>query len=496
MIFQGLFNILDHYLTEIDLFYNTISKYFREKLNDTFGSLLVEKEKPILKLEEEEIIELLFKELENLGFNRIDLESKFADKFLEIREDELEKISSGLDIYEIKIAPIVYEIFLEKVVDYLVDLNAMNIMLKLKEKELLPIEFILRLTSMKNTLKKYPEKLENLKKYIQIREKIIQKLLDNRDKIESFEDLEDPTDKLQLLYLIYRIIDFFHLQKLFDFSHIKNYLAKNIDEWLNTIPLITLKNPDLYYCGIYLADELEVEIDKQKVNDFLQNLYEENIDEFESPLFEATDRIYYYLKSTSTVKYRLNEEQIKELIKADSKFYDPQYLNTMETSQLVVILKLYHYLGVYQRIEDRIIDAIIVEIDRRIASEGIKQFRDGFVSSEATYYVLFCSYMTSSIDKLSGYDLLDNIISRIYRNLEILYFSREMNHDLVSEIFYSCESLKLLNCIETKQMIRILAEYLFPKEIAEETLKNEKIARSTVRFRHFKVNQITGETMF
>ena len=32
MIFQGLFNILDLYSNEIDLFYDAINKYFRERI--------------------------------------------------------------------------------------------------------------------------------------------------------------------------------------------------------------------------------------------------------------------------------------------------------------------------------------------------------------------------------------------------------------------------------------------------------------------------------
>jgi len=36
MIFQGLFNILDLYFKDIDLFYNAIEKYFGEKINTFF----------------------------------------------------------------------------------------------------------------------------------------------------------------------------------------------------------------------------------------------------------------------------------------------------------------------------------------------------------------------------------------------------------------------------------------------------------------------------
>ncbi|TFF98325.1 MAG: hypothetical protein EU540_08050, partial [Promethearchaeota archaeon] len=165
-------------------------------------------------------------------------------------------MNTPIERFDKKLAPIVYEIFLEKVVDYLVDKPCIPIMLELKSRKFIPIEFLMELRNLKNLFDKDPDKLENLKKYVQIRERIIQKFSENKEKIEKLEDLDNPQDKLQLIYLIYRIIDFFHLQKIFDFSHIKNFLKNNIEEWLVSIPLVTLKNPDLYFCGIYLANRL------------------------------------------------------------------------------------------------------------------------------------------------------------------------------------------------------------------------------------------------
>ena len=367
-------------------------------------------------------------------------------------------------------------------------------MLKAKSEGFLSIEFIMELRNLKNLFEQSPEKLENLRKYIQIREKIITKLTENKKKIESLEDLENPQDKLQLFYLIYRIIDFFHLQKRFDFSHIKEYLKNNVDEWLIDVPLITLKNPDIYFCGIYLAKQLNVDLDKEKVNQFLLNLYEEAVDEYEVPLIEATDGAYYYLKSTDLMELWLNEDQINNIIFIDPKYFQSNYLKDFETSQLVVILKLYKFL--VSKLLDHEIKAITDEIELRVTSDGIRQFRDGFVSSEATYYVLFCNYMRNTLEKLKDYALLDNIVSRIYRNLELIDFSVDTNYDLVSELFYSVESLKLFNCIETKQMIIHLAKFLFPQEIVKKISSSEEIISITARFRHLKVNKITGETIY
>ncbi|MEJ2249170.1 MAG: hypothetical protein P8Y97_05860, partial [Candidatus Lokiarchaeota archaeon] len=395
-----------------------------------------------------------------------------------------------------KIAPLIYEIFLEKIVDYLVDTKISSLVLDLKSSGLIPLEFIMELKNFKAMLEKYPDKVENLRKYIYIKENIISKFCSNKCNIESIEDIEDPQEKLQLTYLIFRIIDFFHIHKIFDFSHIENYLKNKIDEWLIDIPLITLKNPDIYFCAIYLAKHLGIEIDEEKVTKFLRNLGKEAIDEYSSPLMEASDGTYYFFKSLDLMNIRLPEEEIDKIILADSSYFDSNYLKDLETSQLIVILKIYHLMGYFNRINENYIYAINEEIEKRISEEGIRQFRSGFFSSEATYYVLFWGYLKNDLERFKNLKILDRVVSRIYRNLEVLDFCVETNYDLVSELFYSCETLKLFNCVETKEMIIHLAKYLFPKPVVDEILSSGEIGRTDAKFRHLKVNRITGETIY
>jgi hypothetical protein len=492
MIFQGLFNILSLYLDEIDLFYNSIDQYFRNKVNVNFNNRSFTNDN--IKKNYYDLLGFLKEELIEIGFIEEIINDVFLDPFLELNDKDFSSISSINDLLKKKALPIVFEIFLEKIVDYLVDVEVAPLMLKLKEKGFLNLEFIIEIRTLKTLIDENPEKKENLKKYVQIREKINTKLSQNRIKIESLEDLSDPKDKLQIIYLIYRIINFFHLERRFDFSHIKSYLVQNLNEWLLTIPLVTLKNPDLYYCGLYLAKKLNLKLDKTKIINFLNELYEEGTDEFEAPLVEATDGLYYYLKSTELVKLWLTDEQINNLIKTDSKFFEASYLKNLETSQLVVILKIFNMLKVIK--DENKINAIINEIELRITPEGIQQYREGFISSEATYYVLFCNYMRNRLGKLKDYDILGAIVSRIYRNLEIVDFSAETNLDLFSELFYSFESLKLFNCIETKQMIIHLARFLFPQEIVDRISQIRDLEVSKAKFRHLKVNKITGETIY
>ena len=45
-------------------------------------------------------------------------------------------------------------------------------------------------------------------------------------------------------------------------------------------------------------------------------------------------------------------------------------------------------------------------------------------------------------------------------------------------------------------MILHLAKYLFPQEIVDKIFKSDEFANSTARFRHLKVNKMTGETIY
>jgi hypothetical protein len=492
MIFQGLFNILDLYFDDIDLFYNNIDHYFQDKIIATFGNNPIEKENLCQQLVE--IISYFSDVFIELGFELDEVERTFSDPHLAIQEEDKEIIFLPFELYERKLAPFIYELFLEKIVDYLVDDEIAPLMLKLKSEGFLPIEFIIELRILKDMLGRYPKKRENLRKYTQIQKRIINKFQENKEKIESLEDVKEPEYKLQVIYLIYRIIHFFELQNEFDFSSIKSFIKDNVDEWLIDVPLVTLKNPDIYFCGIYLAKNLGVELDNNKVNDFLLDLSIEAIDRYECPIIEATDGVYYFIKSTEMMKLFLSIDQLKGIMRIKPEYLDSNHLKNLETSQLVVILKILLYLGL-KKIETET-NSITEEIERRISSEGIKQFREGFISSEATYYVLFYHYMNNTLEKLKEYAILDNVVSRIYRNLELLDFSIDTNFDLISELFYSLESLKLFNCIETKEMIIHLAKYLFPPELVKRILDSKELIRNKAKFRHLKVNRITGETIY
>ena len=500
MILQGIFNILDLYLTETELFYNDVDRFFQYEISTSLDVSVITEDNIAKVLQD--IVSFLIDQFEELGIKRVKVENRFSSHFLELTDHEIKNISTFNDLYKIKLAPLIYEFLLEQIVYYLVDPTAASILLSFRGnghpgeqnegKGFLLLEFMIELKNLRTLFEKSPEKMDNLRKYVTIRDNIIKKFRRNKNNIESLEDLANSRDKLQLLYLIYRIIDFFEMQSYFDFSHISQYLNDHFEDCLEDIPLITLKNPDLCFCGIYLSQHLKVNIDREKIEQFLEDLYEDQREEFDAPILEATDGLYYYFKSIRMANLKVSEHLIDDILNAENKFFKPNYLRDAETSQLVIILKIYNLLGILSRIDPQNIKALKDEIESRITTNGIKQHRDGFVSSEATYYVLFYHYMNDTLDKLKNYEILHSVISRIYRNIEILDFSGDMSHDLISEVFYSCESLKLFNCIETKEMIIHLAKYLFPQEVVDKISASDITTRSRARFRHTRIDRITG----
>ncbi len=494
MIFQGVFNILDLYFKGMDLFYNDVDKYFLDKITN-HGKINPNKTNNLDKFLSR-IILILTNEFVKLGLRRAKVKNRFSDKFLTIKVEEIDRIASIEALYEKKISPLVYEIVMEQIIFYLVDNRGEQIILNFKTKGLFTIEFILELRNLKNLFENSPEKLENLRRYIRIRDKIIIKFCTNKKKIESFEDLDNTHEKLQLLYLIYRIIDFFNIQNLFDFSPMIDFLKNHFDECLENIPFISLKNPDICYCALYLAKNLNVDFNKKKVKEFLLNLYDEQLAGFEFPIIEANNQLYFYFKSTSLAELWLTNEQIDEMIRLDPKLFEAQNLENLETSQLAVILKIFAFLELFNKIDKKKIKAIYEEIEKRITPLGIKQSRDGLYTSEATYYVIFSNYINYNSNIQKTHNLLENIVSRIYRNLEILNFLEDMNLDLLSELVYSIESLRLFNCINSEEMILSLVKHLFPVEVERKLLNSEKIKGSNVRSKHMMVNRITGETVY
>lgn len=490
MIYQGLFNALHIFSDNIDLFYNIIYNHFLEKLHN----IVLEKNNVADAIEK--IIENLSSNFFELGFEDCELMHNFSNPLLDEKKYNYEKITSLEELYN-NIFPIICDVFLEKIFKYLVgSKSAANVIMKLKAKAILPIEFLMELKNLKNLFEKSPKKIEKLKKYLQIRKKIIDKFQEDVEKIEKVMHINDAQDKLQLIYMVYRIIDFFNIQKLFDFTPIIEYCKDNCEEWLETIPLISLKNPDLYFCGIYLIRHLSMNIGEEKEDEikyFLLNIYDELIDEFEAPLIEATYQVYYFLKSSHLSGLELSMGQLKELLKGGSKFFDNSYLKQLETSQLVVILKTYKLLGVYHKIDSKKIKVILDEIEQRITPKGIIHYRDGLFTSEAIYYVLFCKYMTNDLKSFKENEILSYTVSKIYRNLEMLNISEEANYDLLSELFYALETLKLLNCIDDSNTLIHLTRDLFPNYFSNRLIDEEMQFKN---INYLSVNHITGDTIY
>ncbi|MFX1454625.1 MAG: hypothetical protein ACFFDB_04560 [Promethearchaeota archaeon] len=497
MIYQRIFKILEMYLNGMETFYHHVDNYFLEKIRKIIKSNQNLEYDFVEALEE--IIPFLVDEFVTLGLYRAKVQNRFFDKFITLKIEENDIISSIKDLYEKKIAPLVYEVILEQVIFYLVDERGTPIILYFKNKGLLSIDFIIELKNLKNLFERSPEKLENLRKYIRIRDKIIIKFCENKEQIEKLEDIDDLQNKIQLFYLIYKIIDFFNIQNYFDFSHLIQFLKVHFEDCMEVIPRISLRNPDLCYCALYLGSELKIDYNLKIIKGYLRDSCKDFLHDFDVPILEATNQLYFYLQSTSLVKLWLTDEQINNIVKFDSSEFNILNLESMETSQLANILAIFAFLESLNNPDDQRIKSINYEIETRVTPDGIMQNRNDFYTSEASYYVLLCNYLNNNFEKLkllSKDNILHNIISKIYRNLELLEFSGDMNADLLSELFYSIESLRLFNCIKLKEFTLLLARCLFPKEIEKKLVKIGNINESKLRARYLKVDRITGESNY
>ena len=170
LLYQGLLNISRLYLDNEDFLFNQLDLYFHEKINHFSQT----KSNEIVDLNDQftHLLDSIKSELVTLGFEKKSIEYIFLDPFLNLNQEELNRELTIHQIYDLKVAPVLYELFLEKVVEYLADLNNVNrIMLNLKSTNFLSLEFIVELKNLKDLFNNYPEKKENLKRYIQIHKK-------------------------------------------------------------------------------------------------------------------------------------------------------------------------------------------------------------------------------------------------------------------------------------------------------------------------------------
>ncbi len=497
MIYQGLYKILDFYFELSGNYYKRIDDYFKNYLEQEINLKLLEDDKKgNLRKNLRIILEAIQKKIIQFGFDDVITREKFSEPYLQFTKYDMTSLSSWNEIYKKMVLPLIYELLFEEILKYLANLNPKAALLELIKMEVIPIEIDVKMRNLKELFGANPGKIENLQKYLKIQKSIINEFQKNKDSIESLEDLKETTEKIQLLYFIYRILDFFHLQYVIDFSHLEVYLKDHLKMWLTSIPLVSLRNPELYYCGIFLAHHLNIKINEQEVKSFLNDFFDEVLNEFEFPLLEASSKVYYLIKSLDLLKVEISDEKKFQLVNIESNLLDTIYLRELETAHLIVILKCLRMLKLSKLLESPKLKGIRDEIETRVTLEGIKHTRDGLITSEATYYMIFHRYANNTLEQLKDLPLLEDIITRIYQNLELLVFSKDTNYDLFSEIFYSCESLNLLNCIECKETLLHLTKYLFPEEIHKQFMDVKDFSSPKTRFRHFYIDKITGNTLY
>ena len=423
-----------------------------------------------------------------LKFNELDLDYFLTGVEKRFYRTDGSIVSDPQNFFDEELEYLVIELILMKYLEYLAGFNINPIIIQLKKNNLLPVNILVKLQELKEYYNDDFEKLQQLNKYLTIKPRTIETLLKNK---AAFTELQgDMTNlrNLQLIYLLYRLIDYFHLDKQFDFEQIKRFLMSRTKDYLDTIPLVTLKNPELYYCGIYLSIKLGLTIDHKSLKSFLEHVFQDLINSFEAPFVQGTRRLYYLIKTIELIGLSLPDEKISLLLQENNAFYSPTYLQGLETSRLILIPKLYNILGMRNKIDPTKISAIENEINHRIESDD----RDLY-SSEVLYYLIFHYYGAGSLKKLKNFDIVERLVSKIHRNLTIFILDEDISADIISELVYSFESLKLLNCISTKDSYSHLINYILPNQVASQLTQNFKQYSEISNCKELKINKITGD---
>ncbi len=488
MIYLSLLKLINSYCNPLNSINIALQDYLNKRQIKSFEYETLDKNY---------LLKNITKILLDLGFSNDDIEYFLKQYMNNHNEFYCEKISTTVnDINNTKLIPIFLEIILLKFLDYISNKEeSSETILKLTNQKILSINILLRLKDLNILFLKNHKKRRNLYKYMSIQVKLIEILNNYKHNIIDLQKGRNVKLNLQLIYLIYRITEFFNISEKFNFDILKTYLKENLEDYQTTIPLVSLNNPEIYYCGYYLAQKLYIDVDTEKIKTFLAEVYNDWLTEFESPFIQGTRRLYYFLKSLDLFEIPLSVQDLSKLKIGDEKYFESYYISNLETSRLVVILKIFDLLNLREKVGQVNIGKIISEIQKRVNNNRIIQYNDGISNSEAIYYMIFYNYVNNSMDNLKDVNLIEDIVMKIHRNLEILTINEDTNRDLLSELIYSFESLKLLNCIKSKESILHIIKYLFPERIYNEIENLENYSELDCCFPQPIINKKTGEVI-
>ncbi len=492
MIYKGVLSILSlHFKQFTDLIYLKIVDYVKAKLNLHKNELT--------KGFNDELLISLKTDLSEFGLGPLEIDItlyQLKKKFCDLLEQFFEVNQKLFDYYQKELEQTIYELILEKIADYIVNNDASKILLALNTKNIIPIELCASIHDLKQELLSEPEKYQNLKKFLSIKEFFMKKFLTNKINIESLESIQNDKDKLQIFYFIYRILEMFHLENFFVFDALKDYIKNKSDDWLKNLPLVSSKNPDLYFCGLFLASKLNIEIDNKKTNFFLNNLVTTSSEEFDSLLIQGTRRLYYLIKTAYLLGIKISLSSINKEIYSINHLIKVGTLIQYEPSRLVIIFKLYNLLqekyGI--NLDLRISDIIFEEIEKRTIPSGLKQYREGLITAEACYYGLFYFYASNDLNKLEGSSIFQSIVNILSKNLELINFNENISVDLLKELLYSLESLELINCFNLSTNSMLVYQYLFPIKFTT-ILQKRKITLEDFKGKKYRIDKTTGSLL-
>ncbi|GAG80301.1 unnamed protein product [marine sediment metagenome] len=142
MFFQGIFRILDLYFEEALLsYYYKIDGYLRKSVISLLSDDNL-KEIEILHILAD-ILNVLTHELINFGIDPEYLSNKFQELYFESQYKE--NVKTSLDLFNLKIIPLLNEISLEMLIFYIGGINGSKTISELKNLKLIPLDLFLKL---------------------------------------------------------------------------------------------------------------------------------------------------------------------------------------------------------------------------------------------------------------------------------------------------------------------------------------------------------------
>lgn len=385
--------------------------------------------------------------LESLGLSPVTTSKHFYIHFKEIVQDpDLKTLNAWI---QNRFAPFILEIYLEELFKFLAGSFLDSVIPKIIELDLIPDQALDELMEFKDN---YP-KIERIYK----RFMVSTDLLDQLPKMEPLLEFQNVEQDLQALYFTYRIYAYFNWESRMDLPRIKQFLSENQPEWSEFGRMITLSRPSLLYCGLFLAFQLDAQIDTAIPLKVQKKALVSLINSQEEPLREDPFLVDTVLKLLQLLKLNLSTK-FKNGLKKNAG-YD---LDEFEDEDLATVFKFVHLLDHFDLFDDFSPEKKLqlLEILKRYetAEGAYKLFPDDEVASpDACYAAFSLAKLLGALGQIDLDHLLDFFLVSYEEGIKDVDFQIP---ETLADIWYSLQFFDALEELPDEVFLDFIAKYL------------------------------------